>query len=157
MQDVLLDKVFMLDSLLDLIKEPEAKKNGRAERPRTVHNSQFNCEGRSSKALRSKQSSISLAPAGINRIQLLEEEDIRYSNKLEQSIKEEKELKKKRLLLTEKLVGLKADREKLAEKVYGGRINLREAQALEVDQLKLFTEKETELMDEISKQDALLE
>ncbi len=153
---MLLDKVFVLDSLLDLIKEPEAKKNGRAERPRTVHNSQFNCEGRS-KALRSKQSSISLAPVGINRIQLLEEEDIRYSNKLEQSIKEEKELKKKRLLLTEKLVGLKADREKLAEKVYGGRINLREAQALEVDQLKLFTEKESELIDEISKQDALLE
>lgn len=95
----MLDKVFMLDSLLDLMKEPEVKKNTKVERTRTVHNSQFNCEGRSSKALRSKQSSISLAPVGIDRIQLLEEEDIRCSNKLEQSIKEEKELKKKRLLL----------------------------------------------------------
>lgn len=95
----MLDKVFMLDSLLDLMKEPEVKKNTKIERTRTVYNSQFNCEGRSSKALRSKQSSISLAPVGIDRIQLLEEEDIRCSNKLEQSIKEEKELKKKRLLL----------------------------------------------------------
>lgn len=127
------------------MKEPETSKGGKGERPRTVHNSQFNCEGRSSKALRSKHSSISLAPAGVSRIQLLEEEDIRYSNKLEQSIKEEKELKKKRLQLTDKLVGLKADRERLAEKVYGGRVNLREAQALEVDQLKLFSEKEAEL------------
>jgi hypothetical protein len=127
----------MLDSLLELMKEPDSKP-AKNNRPKTVHNSQFICEGKSSKVLRSKQSSIS-------RIQLLEEEDIRYSNKLEHSIKEEKELKKKRLLLAEKLLALKADRKKLAEKVYEGRVNLREVQAVEVDQLKLFSEKETEL------------
>lgn len=56
-------------------------------------------------------------------------------------IKEEKELKKERMGLAERIGVLKADREKLAEQVYGGRINLREVQAQEVDQLKIYNQK----------------
>lgn len=45
----------------------------------------------------------------------------------------------------------------MAEQVYGGKINLREVQAQEVDQLKIYNQKEMELQEEIAKQDALLE
>ena len=70
--------------------------------------------------------------------------------------KEEKELKKERMALTKKMGALRAEREKLAEQVYGGKVNLREAQAMEVDQLKIYNQKELELHEEIGKQDALL-
>jgi hypothetical protein len=33
------------------------------------------------------------------------------------------------------------ERERLAEQVYGGKVNLREAQAMEVDQLKIYNQK----------------
>ena len=45
------------------------------------------------------------------------------------------------MALAERMSVLKAEREKLAEQVYGGRINLREVQAQEVDQLKLYNQK----------------
>jgi hypothetical protein len=62
-----------------------------------------------------------------SKIQQLEEEDIKYSNRLEQIIKEEKELKKQRMAFAERIDVLKIERERLADQVYGGKVNLRVA------------------------------
>jgi hypothetical protein len=94
-------------------------------------------------AFRTKNNSVSNVGMvkTAEKIQQLEEEDIKYSNRLELIIKEEKELKKERMALAEKISTIKVVREKLADQVYGGKINLREAQAQEVDQLKIYNQK----------------
>lgn len=52
---------------------------------------------------------------------------------------------------------LKEEREKLADQVYENGVNIRVAQALEMDRLRMLIKKENELQEEISKQDVLLE
>jgi uncharacterized protein YlxW (UPF0749 family) len=79
------------------------------------------------------------------KISLLEDKEIKCSNKLEQILKEEKELKKEKSALVERLSSLKKERDALADQVYGADINLREAQAMEVNKLKTYNQKEGEL------------
>jgi hypothetical protein len=59
--------------------------------------------------------------------------------------------------LLQKMSVLKEEREKLADQVYENGVNIRVAQALEMDRLRMLIKKENELQEEISKQDVLLE
>lgn len=107
--------------------------------------------------VRSRASKVRGTCVGNGKMAQLEDQEIRCSNKLEQVLKEEKELKRQRAILTEKLVSLKAERDKLGSQVYNSQLNLREAQAVEVNKLTVYNRKEEELQEEIVKQDALLE
>ena len=59
--------------------------------------------------------------------------------------------------MLQKMSVLKEEREKLADQVYENGVNIRVAQALEMDRLRMLIKKENELQEEISKQDVLLE
>jgi hypothetical protein len=138
----------MLDFYIEMMRDT-APAERKFSRTKTFYTSMFNPDHKASRNIRTKNSSMSNLALMRNtvKVQQLEEEDIKHSNRLEHFIKEEKELKKERVVLTEKIGALKIEREKLADQVYGGKVNLREVQAMEVDQLKIYNQKEVELQD----------
>ena len=75
----------------------------------------------------------------------MEEQNLRCNNKLEQILKEEKELKERKASLSAKIEKLSEERERLASQIYPKNFNIRVAQASEIDRLQALSLKETEL------------
>lgn len=122
-QTQLLDNIYMADYYMSMVEEKPLKQN---------NNLVVDC-GRA-RTVKSRNNSVYQS-----KINVLEEHEIRCSNKLEQIFKEQKELKKEKTLLVDKLSSLKKERDALAAQVYGTDLNLREAQAIEVNKLKSYS------------------